>query len=55
MTGDKLIDSRSMVNLQFKNSAKLPNNIHEGESMAITQKSSADFRLAHNEERVTVR
>ena len=26
--GDNLIDLRSMVNLQFKNAAKLPNNIH---------------------------
>ena len=26
--GDNLIDLRSMVNLQFKNAGKLPNNIH---------------------------
>ena len=56
MDGDKLIDLRSMVNLQFKNAAKLPNNIHirldKASGLAMTQKSSALPRLAHNEKRV---
>src|SRR6266540_3206894 len=52
MVADNLIDLRSMVNLQFKNAAKLPNNILVRRLHGDDPKSSADPRLAHNKKRV---
>jgi hypothetical protein len=42
-----------MVNLQFKNAGKLPNNIHVRRLHGDDPKKLGGPRLAHNEEQVT--